>query len=410
MTSTPAPSAFRLLATGQGLSWFGDAFAPIALAVAVLAGGGTASHLGLVLAATMTARLAGTLVGGVWADRVSPGRLMVASDGVRALSAFATAGYFATGQHSVLLLCALAAVTGGAAAFFGPAFVSLRPLLVAADRRHAANATLNILQNSAFILGPAAAGVFVAWAGAPWAFVVNAVSFLVSAATVAAIRVDAPRAPRAGMLAELREGWHEVTSRSWLLAGLLAATAYHAAFGAVTVLIDVIAVRDLGGPTALGWISAASGAGGLVGGLFALRVPPSRPLFVGWPCVALMSLFAAAFAWPGHLGVVIGAAMVAFGGLMYFSVCWDTALQDGVPHAVLARVSSWDILTSFVAIPAGNALAGPLAHAYGTSRVVLVAAVVMALASFAPMLVRGSRELRRATGRPVAEPALATAG
>ena len=408
MTSTPAPAGFRLLALGQGLSWFGDAFAPIALAVAVLAGGGSASELGLVLAATMAARLAGTLVGGVWADRVSPGRIMVASDVVRALSTLAIAGYFATGQDSVPLLCGLAAVTGAAAAFFGPAFVSLRPLLVTVDRRHAANATLNILQNSAFILGPATAGVFVAWAGAPWAFVVNAASFLVSAGTVAAIRVDAPRAPRVGLLAELREGWHEVTSRSWLLAGLLAATAYHAAFGAVTVLVDVIAVRDLGGPTALGWISAASGAGGLLGGLLALRMPPRRPLFVGWPCVALMSLFAAAFAWPGHLAVVIAAAVVAFGGLMYFSVCWDTALQDGVPHSVLARVSSWDILTSFVAIPAGNALAGPLAHTYGTGRVILVAAVVMALASLAPMLVRGSRELRRATTVPSPEPALVT--
>ena len=95
---------------------------------------------------------------------------------------------------------------------------------------------------------------------------------------------------------------------------------------------------------------------------------------------------------------------------MYFSVCWDTALQDGVPHAVLARVSSWDILTSFVAIPAGNALAGPLAHTFGTGRVILVAAVVMALASFAPMFVRGSRELRRAAGVPEPEPVLATHG
>ena len=181
----------------------------------------------------MAARLAGTLVGGVWADRCRRAGSWWPATSCGPLSTLATAGYFATGQDSVPLLCGLAAVTGGAAAFFGPAFVSLRPLLVAVDRRHAANATLNILQNSAFILGPAAAGVFVAWAGAPWAFVVNAVSFLVSAATVAAIRVEAPRAPRVGMLAELREGWHEVTSRSWLLAGLLAATAYHAAFGAV---------------------------------------------------------------------------------------------------------------------------------------------------------------------------------
>lgn len=399
-TPTAPPSGFRLLAAGQGLSWFGDAFAPIALAVAVVAGGGSASELGLVLASTMAARLAGTLLGGVWADRLPPGRIMVASDLMRALSAFATAGYFASGQDGLVALCGLAAVTGAAAAFFGPAFVSLRPLLVAVDRRHAANATLNILQNFAFILGPAAAGGFVAWAGAPWAFVVNAVSFLASAATVAAIRVEARRAPRVGMVAELREGWREVTSRSWLLAGLLAATAYHAAFGAVVVLIDVLAVRDLGGPTVLGWISAASGAGGLVGGLLALRLPPTRPLLVGWPCVALMSLFAAAFTWPVDLVVIIAAAVVAFAGLMYFSVCWDTALQDGVPHNVLARVSSWDILTSFVAIPAGNVFAGTLAHTFGTGRVIAVAAVVMALSAFAPMFVRGSRELRRSVSDP----------
>lgn len=393
---------FRLLATGQGLSWFGDAFGPVALAVAVVASGGSASQLGIVLATTMAARLACTLIGGVWADRVAPQRIMMASDLVRAAATLGTAAYFATGQDRPLVLCALAAVTGGAAAFFGPAFVSLRPLLVTAEQRHSANAALNILQNGAFIAGPASAGVFVAWAGAPWAFAVNALSFLASAATVAVIRVDAPRAGRTGVVAELREGWREVVSRSWLLAGLLAATAYHAAFGAVTVLADVIAVRDLGGPTALGWITAASGAGGLVGGLVALRLPPSRPLLVGWPCVALMALYAASFAWPGRLAVVVVAGAVGFGGLMFFSVCWDTALQDGVPHGVLARVASWDILTSFVAIPAGNAAAGPLAHHLGTGPVIGVAAVVMAVASFAPMLVRGSRQLRRGV-EPAAE-------
>src|SRR6478736_3199471 len=89
--------SFTLLASGQGLSWFGDAFGPIALAVAVVAGGGSASELGLVLAVTMAARLACTLVGGVWADRVPPQRIMVVSDLVRAASTLGTAAYFASG-------------------------------------------------------------------------------------------------------------------------------------------------------------------------------------------------------------------------------------------------------------------------------------------------------------------------
>ncbi len=398
MEMTRQHRGFRLLAAGQGLSWVGDAYAPIALAVAVVARGGTAGELGLVLAATMAARLTCTLLGGVWADRVAPQRIMVIADLTRAAGSLAIAGYFATGQESLALLCALAGLIGGAAAFFGPAFSSLRPLLVPVGRRHSANATLNVLQNGAFIVGPASAGIFVAHVGAPWAFVVNAGSFLVSAGTVLAIRVDAPRSVRTGLLAELREGWGEVRGRSWLLTGLVAATAYHAAFGAVVVLIDVLAVRELGGPAALGWISAASGAGGLLGGLLAMRIHPARPLLVGWPLVALMAVFAVSFAWPARLAVILPVAGLAFAGLMFFSVCWDTALQDGVPHAVLARVSSWDILTSFLAIPAGNALAGPLSDTFGTGRVVVAAALVMALSAFAPLLVRGSRDFRNGVG------------
>ena len=75
---------------------------------------------------------------------------------------------------------------------------------------------------------------------------------------------------------------------------------------------------------------------------------------------------------------------------------------------MLARVSSWDILTSFVAIPAGNALAGPLAHAFGTGRVILTAAVVMAAASLAPMLVHSSRDLRRGEATPDPAPDVAS--
>jgi hypothetical protein len=77
--ATPASSAsrwgshdFRLLVGGQGLSWLGDAFQPIALSVAVIASGGSATDLGLLLASGILARLGCTLIGGVWADRVRP--------------------------------------------------------------------------------------------------------------------------------------------------------------------------------------------------------------------------------------------------------------------------------------------------------------------------------------------------
>src|SRR5262245_53803427 len=109
---------FRLLVTGQGLSWVGDAFNPIALSVAVVLSGGGAGELGTFLASAVVARLLCSLLGGVWADRVTPHRIMVVADVVRALSVGAMAAAFALGEPPVVLLALLAAVTAGAGAFF----------------------------------------------------------------------------------------------------------------------------------------------------------------------------------------------------------------------------------------------------------------------------------------------------
>ena len=95
--------------------------------------------------------------------------------------------------------------------------------------------------------------------------------------------------------------------------------------------------------------------------------------------------------WPGLLLVVLLAAAVAFAGLMFFSVVWDTALRDGVAHRVLARVSSWDIMVSFIGVPLGNAAAGPLAQAYGEHTVLTYAAIIVGLAGIGPLAVSGVR-------------------
>src|ERR1043165_1224089 len=92
-------SDFRLLATGQTLSWIGNGFQTVALAVAVVRAGGGARDLGLVMACSVTAMLACTLFGGVWADRLQPQRVMVVSDLVRLLGAAAMAVMFAVGDY-----------------------------------------------------------------------------------------------------------------------------------------------------------------------------------------------------------------------------------------------------------------------------------------------------------------------
>ena len=84
-------------------------------------------------------------------------------------------------------------------------------------------------------------------------------------------------------------------------------------------------------------------------------------------------------------------------GLNFYAVAWDTAIQDHVPHRVLARVASWDVLTSFLALPLGNALAGPVSIALGVNRTLVIGAGILLAASLAPLLVAGTRRLTRAT-------------
>jgi MFS family permease len=388
---------FRLLATGQSLSWIGNGFQTVALAAAIILGGGGASDLGLVLAASILAMLACTLFGGVWADRVQPQLVMVLSDLIRCLAVAGMAVMFGVGYHSLPLLTALAAITAGAGAFFSPAMTALKPMVVTIERRQAANATLGLLQTTSSVIGPALGGVIVAAFGAPSGFAVDSASFVASMVTVALIRARVDRAPHAGMLHELREGWSEVRQRDWLLSGMLAATVYHVANGVVLVLTQVVAIRDLGGASALGVIAAAQGAGGVLGAAIAMRYRPTRLLRAGWLTLLLMPIWVLSYVWPAALTAVALGAVLGYAGLSFFSVAWDTAIQDHVPHRVIARVASWDTLTSFVGMPVGNALAGPLAHTFGINHVFIASAVVLFVSGASPLFVAGSRRLVRPT-------------
>ncbi|GAA0567568.1 MFS transporter [Paractinoplanes ferrugineus] len=395
-------SDFRLLATGQTLSWIGNGFQTVALAVAVVRAGGGAGDLGLVMACSVTAILACSLFGGVWADRLQPQRVMVASDLVRLAAAALMAALFFGDAYHLPLLCLLAAVSSGAGSFFNPAMTALRPLIIPVGRRQQANATLSMLQTGSSVIGPALGGVTVAAFGAPAGFTVNAASFLASMAACLLLRARATRGPRSSMLSELGAGWREVSSRDWLLGGMAGATLYHVANGVILVLVQVIAIERLGGASSAGFIAAAEGLGGTIGAAAALRFKPRHLLRAGWLTLLLMPLWALAYVWPAELLAVLLGAVVGYAGLIFFDVAWETALQDQIPQSSLGRVSSWDQLTSYLAMPLGNALAGPLSARYGTSPVLTAAAAVLFVAALSQLLIPGSRRLTRATSTTAA--------
>ena len=372
---------FRLLFLARTASLLGSSFAPVALAFAVLDDlDGSPTELGLVLAAAWVPQILLTLVGGVWADRLPRNLVMVGTDLTMFAVQATVATLLLTGTAELWHVLVLQAVRGSAEAFFWPAAAGLTPHVVSESRLQEANALLRLSNSMTRIVGAAAAGVVVAAVGSGWALAFDATTFLVSAAFL--VRLRLPRALHAqaqNLVRELREGWEEFRSRTWLWAIVLAASLGNLASGAaLTVLGPVIADRDLGGAAAWGAIVSALAVGFFLGGLLSLRIRPGRPLVAAVLGMLLCGPLFVLLALTAPLPLIMAAAVVAGVGIEVFGVLWDTALQQHIPRERLSRVAAWDQLGSFVAIPIGLTIVGPISAALGVTETLLLFGAVVA--------------------------------
>jgi MFS family permease len=371
--------SFRLLFWGQALSVVGDRITPVAIAFAVL-GLGSASDLGLVLAAGGIPFALFALAGGVWADRVGRRRVMLASDIVRAVSQSVTAALLLTGAAEVWMLAVLAFVYGTAAAVFMPALIGLIPQTVSPARLQEANGLLALTRSTASIAGPALAGVLVVSAGSGEAIAVDAATFVVSAVCLARMRpaaepaaaIDGVGEEREPFLAGLRRGWDEVRSRTWLRWGLIAMSVYHVfVLPSVFVLGPALAARQLDGASSWAAIVACFGVGGVLGNVIALRLPLRRPVFTA--ALALVGASTQAAIIGSGLGTVGIAALELLAGLCValFFTLWDLSIQEQIPPHAVSRVSAYDFSVSMGLMPLGMAMAGPIADALGLQATLL---------------------------------------
>jgi len=404
---------FRLLWIGQTTSTLGDGLVPVALAFAVIKTlNGTPTELGLVLAAEAIPLVLFVLVGGVWADRLPRQMVMLVSDVIRAAVQATAAVLLLSGNAEIWHLAVLVAIYGTADAFFQPAATGVVPATVSPARLQQANALLGLSRSSAFIVGPAVAGVIAAVANPGAVFVVDAITFAVSATSLAMLRL--PRGRRQGerhsFLADLKGGWHELVSHTWLWVIVLwASTFLCLVIAPFLTLGPVIAEQSLGGPAAWGLIAAGWGAGALAGGFLALRWKPERPMFA---CSILVLLYAPALALLALRAPapVIAAAQVLGGlGLGFFGAVWQTTLQQHVPEEALSRVSAWDWMGSFAFLPLGLILAGPVSGAIGISTTLWISVGYLVVSTLVVLLVPGVRNLRRLDPQePKPETALST--
>jgi MFS family permease len=365
---------FRLLLAGQAVSALGDRMVVLALAFAVLEIGGSASDVGLVLAAGAAPMVATVLLGGVVGDRLPRRRVMVTADLVRVASQGAMAALLIGGSAEVWSLAALAAVTGTASGMFNPASTAMLPELLGPSEFQQANALRWTGVSIGEILGPVLAGIIVAAASAGWAVAVDALTFAISAACLAKMRMgDRPPREAPSFMRDLKDGWTAFRSRRWVWAFVLYFAVGNLLWAAWSALGPIVAEDELGGAAVWGLVLTAQGVGALTGSLVATRAAPRRPLLFVAGAEGLFGL-PLAFLAAGVPGAILaGSAFVSGIGLTLGMSVWESTLQRHIPGTELARVSSYDWFGSLAFFPLGLAIWGPVAAVMGTTSALWIA-------------------------------------
>ncbi len=409
---------FRLLLADRLIAPASVGFSMVGVSFAVLRSTNSATDLSYVLAAQIAPSLIFALVGGVAADRFPPQRVIVAANLLMAVGEGAFGVLVLTGHPPLWAMIGLEALTGTGIAVFYPASQALLPRIVPRGMLQDASAISRLSMNTGQMAGAAAAGLLVAAAGPGWALVLCGVGMVSTVPLLLSIRATpvlrsgqghdrhGTAKPAPSMLADLREGWSEFRSHTWLWVIVAQfGVVMMAWYGAFAVLGPVVAREHLGGPAAWGAITAADSFGLIAGGLLALRFTPRRPML-------FVVLTGAAIAVsPLSLAMVLPlpAVCLASFGLGVFiemmMVQWTVALARNIPPDKLARVSSYDVLGTVMAMPVGALIAGPLGTMIGISSAQYAAAAAIIIASALALIPRDIRTMTSAdaTVPPAAE-------
>jgi len=373
---------------GYATSLLGTSMSALAVSFAVLDDGGTASDLGVVLAAGIVPQVLFMLGGGVLADRLGRRPVMLGADATRCAAQAALAGAVLAGHPALWVFVLLATVRGTGDAVFTPALSGLTVELAPRDDLVNANALLSAARSAAVVVGPSLAGVLVALAGPGTVIAFDAVSYAVSVLALASLRLPARTLTAHSYLEDLREGWAEFRGRSWLVITTVQFTLFNLLTWGPYLLLGPVLSRDyLGGAGAWGAIMACYGGGSVLGAMAALGRNPRRPMVAatvatfgyGVPC-ALLALRAPVVA-------VAAGALVAGAGSALAGTFSAAAEQQQLPPGVLSRVSAFQAVAAFAFGPVAFAAAGPVAAVVGARTVLgfgaawstLSCAVVLAL-------------------------------
>ena len=368
----PGGRPFRLLLASLAVSSCGDWLYNVALLAYVY----ERTHSGTWVALTTAARVAPIVLlgpfGGLAADRYDRRRLLIGSDLSRfalmiALSAVAAASL------PVVLAPVLAAVTTVAAAVQPPSVAACTPRLVGDDELQRANALRAAIGQAAVVVGPALGALVLVVSSPSVAILLNGLTFLASAAAVAAIPrgpafepARAQDAPPSGALADIAAGARALRGAPVAVRLVAADVLCSGVYGILSVTLVLLSRRLGAGDSGYGLLLAAYGVGGVTGASLTGRIAtPAR-----WrkAMAAALVLVAATLIALGSLPSLVPALVAALlggGGMVVGEVLSDTALPRLLGDDVLGRAYGLVLPVSLGGIVVGSLLAGPLVSLLG---------------------------------------------
>ncbi|GAB2963719.1 MFS transporter [Streptomyces pseudoechinosporeus] len=391
---------YTLLTAASVVTSLGSQGALIAAAFAVLDAGGDGGDVGLVAAARTLPLVLFLLIGGAVADRLPRHRVMVAANTLNCLSQGAFAVLVLTGEPRLWQMMLLTALGGTGQAFFGPAAEGMLMSSVSGEQVGRAFALFRLATQGSGLGGAAVGGAMVAAIGPGWVLAVDAVAFAVAGSLRAFLDVShiPPREPGEGLLADLRDGWHEVVGRPWLWSIVAQFSVVVAVVAAAESVYGPLVARDhLGGAAPWGLALGAFGAGNVGGAILMMRWKPRRLLLAGTLCVFPLAMPSAALAVPLSVAGLCAVMFVSGVALEVFGVSWMTALHQEIPEDRLSRVSAYDWFGSVSMVPLATALAGPAEEAFGRTASLWGCTVLVVVVTAAVLCVSDVRNMTRRT-------------
>lgn len=379
------------------ISELGDAFQYIALMWFALEAGGPLGVIAVRLADSIPALLFG-LHGGVAADRWDRRRTMIAADLVRAVVLIPVAVMGLRGDLPLGVLVAAAFVLTTAASYFAPAYGALLPALVERENVQAANGLVRATADALSVTGWALAALLLAAVPLSAFFLLNAISFAVSAALLAGVR--ARRAVVHDEPQHIMEGFAALRPLPMLAAavGVLAVTVTISS-GTWIVGVPELVRSDLGrGAAAFSLVAAGYALGSIIAGIVLVRVAVRRKALgsiLAW--LAYLPGYAL-FAVAGSVGIAVAGAVLVGCGQGAAWVLVNSAAQEQIPDRLLGRVMGLIALVHRGAHATGLLLVAPLFAVAEPQVVFAAAALAIPATALAGVVIGG----RRAAAAPAA--------